>query len=167
MFYCAVEALINRLPIYLKYLAMALFVSLPFVGGWIGYQAATTTATKTDAVVPTLADQADRIAQLQANPELEINNLDDWQMVMPFAERQAIYAAARTYIADNSVADMQCSLVFDWKRGDWIRFTVIPETVETDNGLLFMRNVAGKWQVENFGTAFPEMYEAFPQLFDE
>jgi hypothetical protein len=81
---------------------------------------------------------------------------------MPFAERQAIYAAARTYIADNSVADMQSSLVFDWKRGDWIRFTVIPETVETDNGLLFMRNVAGQWQVENFGTAFPEMYEAFP-----
>jgi len=117
--------------------------------------------------LPMIDDRDERIARLQADSTMSIDSVDHWQAVVPFAERQALYATARTYLLDNSVAAMQTSLVFDWKRGDWIRFTTIAESVETDNALLFMRLVAGQWTVENFGTAFPDMYEEFPELLGE
>jgi len=167
-----------------KYLALVLFITLPFIGGWIGYQNAPVAVPMVEVVqvampaAPIIADATigglapiddrdERIARLLADPTLPIDTIDDFQAVLPFVERSGIYASARAYMSDNNVADEQSSLVFDWKRGDWIRFTVIPESVETDNALLFMRLVDDEWTTETFGTAFPDLYEAYPELMVE
>lgn len=171
-----------------KYLAMALFVTLPFIGGWIGYKYApekivevdqivyrktepvvstTNETTSADAVLSPYEKRLQHIEKLKSDPNLKIDNIYDLQSVVTFKEFETMYASARKYVTENSIEGMQFSLVFNWRKGEWVNFMVIPENVETDNAQIFMQKESGQWILKGFGTAFPDLYVKHPELFDE
>lgn len=170
-----------------KYLAMFLFTVLPFLGGWIGYSYAPTktlevervtfteskptivvnSTTSTEEVLTPYEKRMKRIGELESDPSLKISDVIEFQMVVPFEERADIYLSARNFVKNNSNPELEFGLIFNWKKGDWVNFTVIPENINTDNAQLFMYKENGQWVLKGFGTAFPDLYMKYPELFSE
>ena len=112
------------------------------------------------------ANQA-KIAELKANPKATVDDIYDLQQVMSFSERKDLFETARKRVVEGSIEGMQFDLVFDWKKGNWIHFTVIPENVNTDIAQLYLEKVGNHWQAYGPGTAFPDLYEQHPELFKQ
>ena len=106
-----------------------------------------------------------KIAELKANPQLTVDNIYDLQQVISFSEWKDLFETARKRVVEGSVKGMQFDLVFNWKKGNWVHFDVIPENIETDIAQLFLEKVDNHWQVYGPGTAFPDLYEQHPELF--
>jgi hypothetical protein len=100
-----------------------------------------------------------RINALKADPSLPINDVHDLESVMPDAERIQLYEAARAFVAEHSVQGMEFSLMFEFKKGDFINFEVIPENTVTDHAQLYMQKLDGKWVAEDLGSGPPVPYD--------
>ena len=173
----------HKVTRYSKLAALIVFIALPFFGFYLGiqYEAARKEISRLDTLllatktaVPNTTQPSNyelyqqrqgKIELLKANPQLPVDNIYDLQAILAFSEKKQLFETARSFVSSHSTQGMQFDLVFNWKKGSWIRFAIIPENIETDNAQLFMEKVDGKWVVRGFGTAFPDLYEQHPELF--
>lgn len=81
-------------------------------------------------------------------------------------EQQEIETIARDFVKANSVSGIEFTLVQKKVTESWVVYEVIPENVETDNALLFLQKLNGTWKGVALGTAFPELEESNPELFN-
>jgi hypothetical protein len=103
----------------------------------------------------TVEQRSQMVNAMKADPSLPIYNVYDLESVLPDAERVQLYEAARAYVVQHSVPG-EFSLLFKWKKGDFVNFEVIPETIVTDHAQLYMQKVDGKWVGEDLGTGPPD-----------
>ncbi len=106
-----------------------------------------------------------KIAELKANPQLTVDDIYDLQQIISFSEWKDLFDAARKAVVKGSIGGIQFDLVFNWKKGNWVHFNVIPESVETDIAQLYLEKVGGSWKTYGPGTAFPDLYDQHPELF--
>jgi len=158
---------LNKVTPLSRYLALTLFVALPFLGAWIGYSYVPAKIIEIDRNVVEENQVVSTSTESMYEKELTINSIDDLQLVLTFEERKQVYDLARKSVMNYSSPGMEFSLVFNWKKGDWIKFSVIPENIETDNAQLFLYKENDQWILKGFGTAFPELYEKYPELFEK
>lgn len=89
----------------------------------------------------------------------------DFQANIPFLERKQLFDNARAFIVAHSAPGMQFDLIFSKQVGNWVVFKVFPENIDTDIATLFMEKIGGTWKAQDFGTAFPDLYDRHPELF--
>jgi hypothetical protein len=105
-----------------------------------------------------------RIDALKADPSLPINDVRDLESVLPDAERIQLYEAARAFVAQHTIQGVAFSLMFEFKKGNFINFEVIPENTVTDHAQLYMQKLDGKWVAEDLGSGPPVPYDEFRKL---
>ena len=105
------------------------------------------------------------INSLKANPNLTVSDIDDLRDVLGQTEFMQMFNTARNYVVNKSVSVMKYDLIFQWKKGDWIKFKVISENVITDDMELYMQKVNRKWIGYGVGTSFPDLHKQHPELF--
>jgi hypothetical protein len=127
--------------------------------GWIIFKSKIFPAHKTP-------DERQKYVNLLiANPKLVVNDINDLRDVLGQDTLMQMFEVARNYTDSKSVKGMKYDLIFQWKKGDWIKFIVIPENVITDNAELYMQKVDGKWAGYGVGTGFENLYSQHPELF--
>ena len=94
-----------------------------------------------------------------------VSNYLDLEESMPLSERVQLFEAARSYASTHAVPNMQFDLVIYKHEGDWIRFKLLPENVETDIADLYMEKVDGNWVGRSLGTGDPGLTDAPSDLF--
>ncbi len=106
-------------------------------------------------------------ASASASAIKETSNAQDFFNTLQPGESQQLLANAKAYVAKNSVPGMQFTLNFKKQVGDYVRFEVIPQNVQTDRAQVIMQKVNGQWKAIDFGTDFPERYQSMPDLFKD
>lgn len=80
-------------------------------------------------------------------------------------QKDPIETVATEYVKANSVEGLRFKLVQVKKTDSWVVYNVIPLNIETDVAQLYIQNIHGEWKGVAFGTAFPELEEQHPELF--
>ena len=102
---------------------------------------------------------------MKADPSLPIYDVRDLESVLSDTERIQLYEAARAFVTEHSVQGMEFSLMFEFKKGDFINFEVIPENTVTDHVQLYMQKVDGKWVAEDMESGPAVPYDDFRKAF--
>mgnify|MGYP003430139586 CR=1 FL=1 len=112
----------------------------------------------------TLEERQEYIDFLKSNPDEKIQDLNDLISVVGWEEYMEIFKTARSFVGDHSADDMVFDLIFQWKKGNWIKFDVIPENIITDNAELYMEKIDGEWTGNVVGTSFEDLWEEHPEF---
>jgi hypothetical protein len=158
-------SIVVRRPNTLSLLVAVAALICAFYLGMLYEGAGTSSATLSGSDKRSPVEQrSERINAMKVDPSLPIDNVRDLESVLPDAERIQLYEAARTFVAQHSVQGMDFSLMFEFKKGDFINFDVIPENTVADHVQLYMQKVDGKWVAEDLGSLPPVPYDELPKL---
>ena len=102
---------------------------------------------------------------MKADLNLPIYDVRDLEFVLPDAERIQLYEAARAFVVQHSVQGMEFSLVFEFKKGDFINFEVTPENTAADHVQVYMQKVDGKWVAKDLGSLPAVPYDELQKSF--
>jgi hypothetical protein len=136
----------------------AFYVGTLYEGARIG----SPTLSRSDKLSPA-EQRSQRFNAMKADPSLPLYDVRDLESVIPATERIQLYEAARAFVTQHSVQGLEFSLIFEFKKGDFIDFEAIPENTVTDHQQLYMQKVDGKWVAEDLGSGPPVPYDELPK----